>query len=281
MRFQNTPRHGRSGRSTVHIERTIRALLVLGLGACGGGGGEDADTVPSPSELPVAEAPAGAGTGYQVVAVDDGGSIAGTVIFSGTVPAPRTVSISDDVDACGVSVEVHDLEVGANRGLADVVVSLTDIPSGAPVQVSASPPTLDQKGCRFTPHAVLVPVGEELVILNSDEVAHNVHTVSFDNRPFNRTQPPTLERIEASFDVAEKVGVKCDMHGWMNAWIIVIDHPYFAVTGPDGGFAIGNVPPGTYTLEVWHEHLGATTQTVTVVEGETSDASVELTLSSP
>jgi hypothetical protein len=128
---------------------------------------------------------------------------------------------------------------------------------------------------------VLVPVGATLEILNSDAVSHNVHTVAFDNRPFNRTQPPSLEKIEASFDVAEKVGVKCDMHGWMNAWIVVIDHPYHAITGTDGGFMIDNVPPGTYTLEVWHEELGATTQTVTVTAGETSDASVEMTQSSP
>ena len=278
MRYQNQLRHGLFGRSAVCIDSAILTFVILGLGACGGdGGGEQA---PATAEEPAAETPTGGDSGYSVVAVDDGGSISGTVSFLGTVPPSRTVAISDDVEACGTSIEVRDLAVGSGGGLANVVVSLTDITSGAANQASGSPPTLDQRGCRFTPHVVFVPVGADLVILNSDEVAHNVHTVAFDNRPFNRTQPPSLERLEASFDVAEKVGVKCDMHGWMNAWIVVTDHPYYAVTGMDGGFVIGNVPPGTYTVEVWHEELGATMQTVTVTAGETSDASVELTQSS-
>jgi hypothetical protein len=124
-------------------------------------------------------------------------------------------------------------------------------------------------------------VDQVVEILNSDPVTHNVHTVAFDNRPFNRTQPAALEKIEASFRVAEKVRVKCDIHGWMGAWIVVIDHPYHAVTGSDGGFVIGNVPAGTYTVEIWHETLGASTQTVTVTAGQAADLSIELAQPAP
>ena len=282
MRFWNQPRRGRFGRSAVCIDSTIYALLVFGLAACGGDGGSrgGAEQTPASAEQSAVEAPGSGGSGYSVITVENGGSISGTITLSGTVPAPRTIAITDDVEACGASVEVQDLAVGAGGGLANVVVSLTDITSGASLEVSASPPTLDQHRCRFTPHVVLVAVDEVLEIVNSDDVSHNVHTMAFDNRSFNRTQPPALEKVEATFSIAEKVGVKCDIHGWMNGWIVVIDHPYHAVTGGDGGFVIENVPPGTYTLEVWHEALGATTQTVTVAAGQTSDASVELTQSS-
>ena len=282
MRLWNQPRRGRFGRSAVCTKGYICALLGFGLAACGGDGGSggDAGQTPGSAAQATAEASGGGGSGYSVVDVENGGSISGTISFSGSVPAPRTVAITDDVASCGSSVEIREIEVGAGGGLANAVLSLMDITSGAALEVSATPPTLDQNGCRFVPHVVLVAVDEALEVLNSDDVSHNVHTMAFDNRSFNRTQPPALEKLEATFDVAEKVAVKCDIHGWMNGWIIVVDHPYHAVTDGDGGFVIENVPPGTYTLEVWHQTLGATTQTVTVAAGQTSDASAELTQSS-
>ncbi len=217
---------------------------------------------------------------YTVVEVTDGGSITGSVRFPGTVPAPRIVRVTDDSGACGAVVEVHELEVGSGGGLANAVVSLVDVRSGAAVSPSASPPTLDQRGCRFQPHVIIAGVGQTVGILNSDPVTHNVHTVAFDNRTFNRSQPPSLERIEASFEVTEKVMAKCDIHGWMSAWIIVVDHPYHDITSEDGTFTIDDVPPGTYTLEIWHEALGSTRETVTVTGGETTDVRVELAQSS-
>ncbi len=280
MRFRNQPRRGRSGRFAICIETAVSSILVFGLSACGGDAGGGAERTPV-AEQPAAGAPGGGDSGYAVVTVDDPGSISGTVSFSGAVPAPRNVAVSDDVEACGTLVEVQDLEVGPGGGLANAVVSLTDITRGAPLEASAVPPTLDQRGCRFSPHVVLAAVDEVVEILNNDPVMHNVHTVAFDNRAFNRSQPPAVKKIDASFQVPEKVRAKCDIHGWMSAWVVVVDHPYYAVTGSDGSFVVENVPPGTYTLEVWHEALGATTRTVMVTGGETSDASVELTQDAP
>ena len=276
MRFWNSRYPGRFGSPKARTS-TLCSLLVAGLAACGGGDDSGGASGTSGSGEPETQA----GEGYSVVTVENGGTISGTITFAGTVPETRTVTVTDDVESCGSSVEVQEVEVDPQGGLANVVVSLTDIASGAALGTSPSPPTLDQSGCRFVPHVVLVGVGEVLEILNSDGVSHNVHTMAFDNRSFNRTQPPSLEKLEATFDVAEKVPVRCDIHGWMNGWIVVIDHPYHAVTGTDGGFSIPDVPPGTYTLEVWHEALGATTQTVTVVAGQSSDASIELTQDPP
>lgn len=246
----------------------LHLFTILTLAACGGGTGDTADS----SDVNA--------SGYTVVEVQNGGSITGSVRFSGTVPAPRAVNVTDDFDACGATVEVSDLEVGSGSGLANAVVSLVDVTSGAAVSSSASPttldPTLDQRGCRFQPHVIIAGVGQTVGILNSDPVTHNVHTVAFDNRTFNRSQPPSLPRIEVSFEVTEKVMAKCDIHGWMSAWIVVVDHPYHDITSEDGTFTIDDVPPGTYTLEIWHEALGSTRETVTVTGGETTNVRVGL-----
>ena len=264
--------------------RRLHLFTILTLAACGGGAGDadergtssfsggDATEAASSSQV--------SATGYTVVEVQNGGSITGSVRFSGTIPAPRTVRVTDDFDACGATVEVSELEVDSGGGLANVVVSLMDVTSGAALSPSESPPALNQRRCRFEPHVILARAGQTVEILNSDPVTHNVHTVAFDNRTFNRTQPPSLERIEASFEVTEKVMAKCDIHGWMSAWIVVVDHPYHDITSDDGTFRIDDVPPGTYTLEIWHEALGSTRQTVAVNGGESTDVRVELAQSS-
>ena len=252
-------------------------ILALATAACGGdteqGGPAEEEEA---AETGAAEASPAAAEGYTVVEVTDGGSLRGTVRFTGTVPAPRSITISEDAETCGATQQVQTLEVGAGQGLANAVVSLTDITGGAALEAPASPPTLDQRGCRFTPHVLLARAGDAVHVLNNDALTHNVHTASFDNRPVNRSQPQRLREIEVTFDVPEKVHVKCDIHGWMSAWIVVIDHPYNAVTDQAGSFVIENVPPGTYTLEIWHETLGASTQSVTVTASQTTTVSVEL-----
>ncbi len=250
----------------------------LPLVACGGetDGARGAEEAAAPAEEVATEtAPAG-GTGYTVVEVTDGGTISGAVRFVGTVPSAQTVSVSEDAETCGESRRVQTVEVGVGQGLANAVVSLVDITRGAALETPASPPVLDQRGCRFVPHVLLAPAGAPVHILNNDPLTHNVHTVAFENRPVNRAQPKDLHQIEVTFRAAEKVKVKCDIHGWMSAWIAVVDHPYHAITAQNGAFVIGNVPPGRYTLEVWHETLGTSTQSVTVAAGETADVSVEL-----
>ncbi len=212
---------------------------------------------------------------YTVVDVTNGGTITGTVRFVGTVPPARTVTVDENTETCGEYHQVQLIQVGANGGLANAVVSLVDITSGAAL-VATSPPTLDQNGCQFVPHVLLAPAGQAVHVLNSDPLTHNVHTAAFENRPVNRSQPAGVRKIELSFRFPEKVRVRCDMHDWMGGWIAVVDHPYNAVTNEEGSFVLENVPSGTYTLEIWHETLGSSTQSVAVAAGQTTDASVEL-----
>lgn len=252
--------------------------LATALSGCGGDSGD----VPEGGDS--GDPPAGAGAvseaegeGYRSIEVTGGGTIRGVVRFAGTVPSPQRIASADDAETCGEFQEVRLIETGAGGGLANAVLSLTDIREGAALELPVSAPELDQNGCHFSPHVQVVPLGSPVAILNPDPIMHNVHTFTFDNRPMNRSQPPGVERIELEFTVPEKVRVRCDVHDWMSAWLIVAEHPYHVVTGADGSFEIGNVPPGTYSLESWHESLGATTQSVTVEAGGTVEIAIVMT----
>lgn len=257
-------------------ETRIAVGVVIALAACGGepppDAGEPAGSAPAAEAAPPSE------SGYTVIDVSDGGEIRGSVTYVGVVPTPSTVLVKEDSEVCGEERDVQWLMVDSGRGLSNVVVSLTDITSGASAEARVSAPVLDQDGCDFSPHVVIVPVGATVSVLNSDPVTHNIHTAAFANRPVNRAQPADVHSIDLSFAVAERVRVRCDMHEWMSAWIVVVDHPYVAITDDSGAFVLENVPPGTYTMEVWHEELGAVTRQVTVTAGGTVDASVEMTV---
>ena len=122
---------------------------------------------------------------------------------------------------------------------------------------------MDQKGCVFVPRVVVVPVGGTVEFLNSDRLLHNLHSVSKDNPEFNGTQPRN-RTIPVTFSKPEVVTITCDLHSWMKSWVVVAEHPFYAVTDAAGGYRIGNVPPGKYRLRMWQEALGQTTREVTV-----------------
>ncbi len=255
----------------------LTAILLAGwwLGCAGDGG----DAPPSSSErgtpLPPRPAPTLDDTGYEIVEVASGGAIRGTVRFEGSPPPPRSFAVDPDAAACGVSRTAVSLRTGPAGALADAVVSLRDIARGAP-PIGGEIPLLDQRGCEFVPHLVVVPVGGGVRVRNSDPLTHNVHTLAFENRSVNRSQPAGSDEIRLDFGVAERVRVRCDIHPWMGAWIVVTPHPYVALTGEDGSFGIEGVPPGSYTLEVWHEALGATTLPVRVESDSTTTVAVAL-----
>ena len=128
--------------------------------------------------------------------------------------------------------------------------------------------TMDQQECVYTPHVLIGRVGGTLEVHNSDSVLHNVHSYTFDNPPINRAQPKGSGSIKVNLELAEIYEIGCDIHGWMGAWMVVAEHPYYVITGNDGSYSLSDVPPGTYTVEVWHETLGVSSQTVTVTAGE-------------
>jgi plastocyanin len=201
------------------------------------------------------------------------GSITGRVVVQGKIPPPVPYTPTKDVQVCGAGTHTSDeVVVGANNGIRYVVVSLVSVSGASPPAARASV-TLDQRGCRFQPHVVLIPAGATLEILNSDGILHNIRTTSRRNPPFNKAQPKFVKKLTHVFAAApEKIKVQCDAHSWMSAWIVVQDHPYYAVTDEQGRFTLTGVPAGAYTVEYWHERLGVQTAAVRVPGGETVTA---------
>lgn len=194
-----------------------------------------------------------------------GGTVAGTVTYAGTAPAPKKLEVTKDVAICGKEGHVDEsLVVGANKGIQNVVVSIKGVSQGKSMEALGASFVLDQKVCAYKPHVLVVPINKPVKILNSDGILHNIHTYGKKNPPKNMAQPKFKKEITETFTQAEAIPVKCDVHGWMSAWIVAVDHPYYAVTDASGKFTIADVPAGTYTVEFWQEKLGTQTKQVTV-----------------
>jgi plastocyanin len=219
-------------------------------------------------------AAAGLWAGSSPVTAQGSGSIVGEVKFSGTIPAPRTLKVNKDVQVCGSDKPSEELMVGANKGIKNAVVSLAGAKGPAPKP--AQKPALDQKGCQFHPHVLVVPAGADMDILNSDGILHNIHTFSSANASINKAQPKFKKVMTEKFDKPEMIKVQCDVHGWMQAWIVVGEHGAYSVSDDAGAFKLDNVPPGKHKVEVWHETLGKMTQEVEVKAGAPAKVTFEM-----
>ena len=217
------------------------------------------------------------GSGWAVLAATaQAATIKGNVRFTGTVVQPKALAVTSDRYVCGEYKDAQDLIVSADRGIRNAVVSLETPPPGAKWYGFGPPPQIDQNECVFIPRVVLVPVGGTMEFLNSDRLLHNIRSRNIKhNRAFNRTQP-RARTIPITFAKSEIVQVGCDLHSWMRSWVVVADHPFYTITGYDGEFTLGNVPPGRYTLEVWQEVLGTVTMEITVGNESVTDVTIEM-----
>ena len=209
---------------------------------------------------------------YKAMKVGNGGTISGVVKFEGDVPEKKALEITKDEKVCGADEKFDEsLVVGEGNVLKNTIVYLIDISEGKDFDKDAKV-EIDQKGCKFTPHVQIVPVGERLTMLNSDKIMHNVHI--FSSNPVNKPQAKTRRKmpLKAVKKAEGPVEVKCDIHGWMSAWIAYVPHPYFAVTNEKGEFMLEDVPAGEYKLGYWHEACGTNNEApvaVTVAAGGT------------
>jgi len=244
---------------------SLAVLLLLGCG----GGEEKRETTRA---RPVAGAPAASG-GYTIAAVSDGGSVTGSVKFEGTPPPAEKVEISKDPEVCGQEKILETVEVGAGGGLKGAVVWVDGISKGKDWG-SIGGGTVDQKECHYSPYIQIVRAGDNLDILNSDPVLHNIHAYFKDTETlFNLAQPTKGMKTPKKLEKTGPVHLKCDVHSWMSAWVFVAGHPYYAVTGGDGSFSLGDVPAGTYKAHAWHPKYGEKTADVTVAAGGSATAS--------
>ena len=206
-----------------------------------------------------------------------GGTVTGSVKFVGTAPSNPELDMSEEPQ-CAARYKATPRDpivvVNANGTLANVFVY---VKAGLPADASYPPPTtpavIDQSACEYHPRVFGIMVGQPLEIRNSDPLMHNIKTRSRQNRPFNTSQPTAGMTLTRTFTAPEvMLPFECNVHGWMHAYAGVLAHPFFAVTGTDGTFSMRGLPPGTYTIEAWHEKYGTQTVTVTLQGGETKTA---------
>jgi plastocyanin len=244
----------------------LGVTLSVSFAACGGG---QESSAPATTAKPA--------PGATKVDPSTVGDVKGTVTLTGTAPKNEPIRMNADpicIKQTNGPQSQETYTVSADGKLANVFVYVKDGLGNYVYDPPAAGVKLDQHGCRYTPHVFGVRVGQPIEIINSDPTLHNIHAMPKANPEFNNGQPIQGMKMNHTFKAKEvMVPFKCDVHGWMNAYVGVLDHPYFAVSKEDGSFEIKDLPPGTYTLEAWHEKLGATTQSVTIGAKESKDVS--------
>ena len=200
------------------------------------------------------------------------GGISGQVKFTGKVADAVVVDMEQDPQCAKLHTEGRKKEelvvVNADGTLVNAFVYIKGSVAGARYEAPTEAAVIDQKGCWFAPRVVGMQTGQSLQVTNSDPVTHNIHPQAQVNREWNQSQAPEDGPLLRKFAKAEvMIGVKCNVHKWMRAWVGVVDHPFFAVTGAGGAFDWKNVPAGTYQVVAWHEKLGMRETTVVVPAG--------------
>ena len=196
---------------------------------------------------------------YKVIDVSNGGTISGTVKWSGAVPHQLDYPVTKDSQICDPdgkkTVSLERLIVGPENGVANTIVYLKNISAGKAVELPEQRRHLDQRHCRYIPHILLVPENAPLQMQSSDATLHTIHMdgAATYNLPF-----PFPNQINSrNMPTPGLVNLRCNGgHVWMNAEMMVVPHPYYAVTDESGRFEFTGVPPGTYQIEAWHEGWG-------------------------
>jgi plastocyanin len=210
--------------------------------------------------------------GIQVVAAvgQTNGIVSGKVILTGTPPKSQVIDMSKEPECVKLNPKqrvIEDTVTGPGNGLKNVVVFIS---AGAPATSApqATPVTLNQQNCHYTTRVLAFQVEQEVKVINSDPLTHNIHPMPVTNREWNKVQPKGSPPLVSTFNKPEFIPVKCNLHAWMRAYFAVMPTSHFAVTGEDGQFTLPELAPGKYTLTAWHETYGTRNQEITVAPGQ-------------
>jgi plastocyanin len=235
----------------------IPAVFFMGGVAACGGDDTAPGAAPSVTEMPFDVATAG--------------NVRGMIMFEGTPPTPEPIDMASEPDCLERWDEAPVRELVRVRGghLADVFVYVKEGLEDMEFPVTAEATVVDQYGCKYVPHVSGVMANQTVTFRNSDGLLHNVNATPQINRPFNFSQPVNMDTNRTFAQSEVMIPVRCDVHGWMLAYVGVVGHPYHSVSGDGGGFDLSDLPPGDYVIEAWHSRLGTQEQQVTVTTGET------------
>jgi hypothetical protein len=203
---------------------------------------------------------------YQEIEVPNGGTITGEVKFTGKLEVSVPLEVTKDVSFCGTQKPSEVLVVSKNGRVKNAVITIENVEKGK--KISRENSHVDNKDCVFVPHVQAMSKGNYLEIINSDPILHNTHGYLNKTRTiFNLGLPFQNQKVKKRMRRPGIINLECDVgHTWMSAYIVVVDHPYFAVTDESGAFEISEIPPGKYQLKAWHEKLGTQIIEVTVTE---------------
>ncbi len=204
-----------------------------------------------------------------------GGRLTGQFVLDGDVPTAEEIeNVKEQI--CAKLVPTDELVVNKeNKGIANVFVFIPAAKKPpVPAELAKSKDkevVLDQKGCRFLPHAQVMRTDQVLLVKSMDNCGHNTHPYPIKNNPENFTVPAN-ERAGIPWKVKipenNPTQVKCDIHPWMTTYVLVLDHPYAAVSDKDGKFTIENLPAGDFEFRYWHERVGYVIQVEKIVDGK-------------
>jgi hypothetical protein len=212
---------------------------------------------------------AGAAMWFVSIAGAQGGGTLEVEVKYGGAAQVEKLKVNKDTEKCGTETVIEHVVVGGNKGLANAVVSVPGAKGTTKTKA-----VLDQHGCKFVPHVLVMQPGE-LEVKNSDDILHNLHTYSTANPSINKAQPKFKKTMTEKLEKPEFVKVTCDVHSWMLGWVAVV--PGLAgVTDKDGVAKIENVPAGKQKVEVWHETLGKLEKDVDVKAGQVTKVSFEM-----
>lgn len=201
--------------------------------------------------------------------------ITGKVAFDGIPPKPKALPVKGDAFcehlAAANPPKDESFLINDDNSLRNVFVYVKKGANQWKHDVPSEPVAVTQKNCTYHPHVLGIQARQTLTMTSHDDTTHNVHFIAKKNREFNLTQRKgqTDEKKLARPEVGTAF-LKCDVHAWMKAYVCIVRHPFYAVTGDGGTFDLGKLPPGEYEVEAWHEVLGAQSQTVTLTDGQTA-----------